>query len=229
MNLLKSNGFFILKLHSETVLLTQCIIDKAAENFRLFKDFLHGIFFQWPIYSFLVKPPGGSVFVSVAGGGVIDQGILRGVEPPIEECDCFMSVPCVVFLFDVKNLTIDFYVLDEEVEDMYLVDFTQKIIDKQKEMEAFGANRGSRKAGEREDDDENLSEKDIPPPQDPSEEWLVILCDLIIVTLPGLCLPFKGDFVGCYQTISLYLQFFSFETLSKSGFTDTETVAAMKK
>ncbi|KAM5231903.1 coiled-coil domain-containing protein 174 [Hipposideros larvatus] len=62
--------------------------------------------------------------------------------------------------------------LDEEVEDMYLVDFTQKIIDKHKEMEAFGASRDSIKAGERDDDEENLSEKDIPPPQDPSEEWV---------------------------------------------------------
>uniref|UniRef100_A0A8C0JZQ2 Coiled-coil domain containing 174 n=1 Tax=Canis lupus dingo TaxID=286419 RepID=A0A8C0JZQ2_CANLU len=62
--------------------------------------------------------------------------------------------------------------IDEEVEDMYLVDFTQKIIDKHKEMEVFGANRDSRKAGERDDDEENLSEKDIPPPQDPSEEWV---------------------------------------------------------
>uniref|UniRef100_A0A2K6LMN9 Coiled-coil domain containing 174 n=1 Tax=Rhinopithecus bieti TaxID=61621 RepID=A0A2K6LMN9_RHIBE len=39
----------------------------------------------------------------------------------------------------------DFYVLDEEVEDMYLVDFTQKIIDKRKEMEASGAHRDSQK------------------------------------------------------------------------------------
>ncbi|XP_058421714.1 coiled-coil domain-containing protein 174 isoform X1 [Diceros bicornis minor] len=62
--------------------------------------------------------------------------------------------------------------IDEEVEDIYLVDFTQKIIDRHKEMEAFGANRDSRKAGERDDDEENLSEKDIPPPQDPSEEWV---------------------------------------------------------
>uniref|UniRef100_A0A8C4MG27 Coiled-coil domain containing 174 n=1 Tax=Equus asinus TaxID=9793 RepID=A0A8C4MG27_EQUAS len=62
--------------------------------------------------------------------------------------------------------------IDEEVEDMYLVDFTQKIIDRHKEVEAFGANRDSRKAGERDDDEENLSEKDIPPPQDPSEEWV---------------------------------------------------------
>ncbi|XP_076972548.1 coiled-coil domain-containing protein 174 [Tamandua tetradactyla] len=59
--------------------------------------------------------------------------------------------------------------LDEEVEDMYLVDFTQKIIDKRKEMEA---NRDSRKAEERDDDEENISEGDIPPPQDPSEEWV---------------------------------------------------------
>ncbi|XP_012664676.1 coiled-coil domain-containing protein 174 [Otolemur garnettii] len=62
--------------------------------------------------------------------------------------------------------------IDEEVEDMYLVDFTQKIIDKRKEMEAFGASRDSQKAGERDDDEENLPEEDIPPPQDPSEEWV---------------------------------------------------------
>lgn len=88
-----------------------------------------------------------------------------------------------VFLLDIKNVTIDFYVLDEEVEDMYLVDFTQKIIDRHREMESFGATRDSRNAGERDDDEENLSEKDIPPPQDPSEEWLVMLCDLVILTL----------------------------------------------
>ncbi|XP_006868738.1 PREDICTED: coiled-coil domain-containing protein 174 [Chrysochloris asiatica] len=62
--------------------------------------------------------------------------------------------------------------IEEEVEDMYLVDFTQKIIDKRKEMDACGANRGSGKVEGREDDEENLSERDIPPPQDPSEEWV---------------------------------------------------------
>lgn len=80
----------------------------------------------------------------------------------------------MVFFFHVKNLKIDFYVLDEEVEDMYLVDFTQKIIDKHKEMEMFGAHKDAAKSGERDDDEENLSEKDIPPPQDPSEEWWVM-------------------------------------------------------
>lgn len=75
------------------------------------------------------------------------------------------------------------------------MDFTQKMIDKHKEMESFGANRDSRKAGERDEDEENLSETDIPPPQDPSEEWLVILRDLIILTLSGLCLFFKSDFI----------------------------------
>ncbi|XP_004484470.1 coiled-coil domain-containing protein 174 [Dasypus novemcinctus] len=62
--------------------------------------------------------------------------------------------------------------IDEEVEDMYLVDFTQKIIDKRKEMEAFGASRGPRKAEEGDDDEESLSERDVPPPEDPSEEWV---------------------------------------------------------
>ncbi|XP_045146068.1 coiled-coil domain-containing protein 174 [Echinops telfairi] len=62
--------------------------------------------------------------------------------------------------------------IDEEVEDMYLVDFTQKIIDKRREIDACGANSGSRKEEAREDDEETLSDRDIPPPQDPSEEWV---------------------------------------------------------
>lgn len=61
--------------------------------------------------------------------------------------------------------------LDEEMEDTYLVDFTQKIIDKRKEMEMLSAARDSRNAEET-DNDEEFSEKDIPPPQDPSEEWV---------------------------------------------------------
>lgn len=73
------------------------------------------------------------------------------------------------------HLNVDVCVLDEEVEDMYLVDFTQKMIDRHKEMEAGGANRDYRKTEERDDDEAALSEKDIPPPQDPSEEWLVII------------------------------------------------------
>ncbi|KAM6214489.1 coiled-coil domain-containing protein 174 [Rhynchocyon petersi] len=62
--------------------------------------------------------------------------------------------------------------IDEEVEDMYLVDFTQKIIDKRKEMDMFGANRDFKRMEEKEDEEENLSDRDIPPPQDPSEEWV---------------------------------------------------------
>ncbi|XP_043818909.1 coiled-coil domain-containing protein 174 [Dromiciops gliroides] len=63
--------------------------------------------------------------------------------------------------------------LDEETEGMYLVDFTQKIIDKRKEMQALNLNKESKQTtGKEEDGDEDLSEADIPPPQDPSEEWV---------------------------------------------------------
>ncbi|XP_040851194.1 coiled-coil domain-containing protein 174 [Ochotona curzoniae] len=62
--------------------------------------------------------------------------------------------------------------IDEEVEDLYLVDFTQKIIDKRREMEALGAKKESQNTGEKDDDEDILSEKDLPPPQDPSEEWV---------------------------------------------------------
>ncbi|XP_074054576.1 coiled-coil domain-containing protein 174 [Macrotis lagotis] len=63
--------------------------------------------------------------------------------------------------------------LDEETEEMYLVDFTQKIIDKRKEMQALNRSKESKENSEREEvEDKALSEADIPPPQDPSEEWV---------------------------------------------------------
>ncbi|XP_012513916.1 PREDICTED: coiled-coil domain-containing protein 174 [Propithecus coquereli] len=62
--------------------------------------------------------------------------------------------------------------IDEEVEDVYLVDFTQKILDKRREAEAPGAGGESRKAGDGDDDEENLPEEDVPAPRDPSEEWV---------------------------------------------------------
>ncbi|KAJ6668309.1 hypothetical protein lerEdw1_015686 [Lerista edwardsae] len=62
---------------------------------------------------------------------------------------------------------------DEEMEDLYLVDFTQKIIDKQREVQELCANEAARKEVEEEDREEDgLSEMEIPPPQDPTEEWV---------------------------------------------------------
>lgn len=103
------------------------------------------------------------------------------------------------FFFDVKNLKIGFSILDEEVEDMYLVDFTQKIIDRHKEMGTVGANRDSRRTGKRDDDEEILSEKDIPPPQDPSEEWSVTLCHLVVLILSDLYLLFQSHVVWLFS------------------------------
>ncbi|XP_048347591.1 coiled-coil domain-containing protein 174 [Sphaerodactylus townsendi] len=61
---------------------------------------------------------------------------------------------------------------DEETEDLYLVDFTQKIIDKRREVQELRANETAREAVEKENEDERLSEMEIPPPQDPTEEWV---------------------------------------------------------
>ncbi|NXA06222.1 CC174 protein, partial [Sapayoa aenigma] len=63
---------------------------------------------------------------------------------------------------------------DEETEDLYLVDFTQKIIDKRHEVQEL---RQSEAAGrtlvsEETDDEETQAETDIPPPEDPEEEWV---------------------------------------------------------
>uniref|UniRef100_G1NR80 Coiled-coil domain containing 174 n=2 Tax=Meleagris gallopavo TaxID=9103 RepID=G1NR80_MELGA len=62
---------------------------------------------------------------------------------------------------------------DEETEDLYLVDFTQKIIDKQREVQELYQNEAARKTLEKEPDDEEIEpEMEIPPPEDPDEEWV---------------------------------------------------------
>ncbi|XP_030062808.1 coiled-coil domain-containing protein 174 isoform X2 [Microcaecilia unicolor] len=61
---------------------------------------------------------------------------------------------------------------DEETEELYLVDFTQKIMEKQKEVQALCEREAARRAAEREEAEEEELDIEIPPPQDPSEEWV---------------------------------------------------------
>ncbi|NWI52861.1 CC174 protein, partial [Calyptomena viridis] len=63
---------------------------------------------------------------------------------------------------------------DEETEDLYLVDFTQKIIDKQHEVQELRQSEaaGKTSVSEETDDEETQAETDIPPPEDPEEEWV---------------------------------------------------------
>uniref|UniRef100_A0A8C6YGK8 Coiled-coil domain containing 174 n=1 Tax=Naja naja TaxID=35670 RepID=A0A8C6YGK8_NAJNA len=62
---------------------------------------------------------------------------------------------------------------DEETEDLYLVDFTQKIIDKQREVQELCTSETARKAMREENgEEERLSEAEVPPPQNPDEEWV---------------------------------------------------------
>ncbi|NWR42902.1 CC174 protein, partial [Regulus satrapa] len=62
---------------------------------------------------------------------------------------------------------------DEETEDLYLVDFTQKIIDKQHEVQELHQSQAAGKTSERDtDEEETQPEADIPPPEDPDEEWV---------------------------------------------------------
>lgn len=53
-----------------------------------------------------------------------------------------------------------FKMADEETEGLYLVDFTQKIIDTKRETHA-----------QREQDEERSSLSPVPPPENPDEEW----------------------------------------------------------
>lgn len=50
---------------------------------------------------------------------------------------------------------------DEETEGLFLVDFTQKIIDKKRET----------LAQKEKEDEEQLSSSPVPPPENPDEEW----------------------------------------------------------
>ncbi|XP_051873532.1 coiled-coil domain-containing protein 174 isoform X2 [Pristis pectinata] len=60
---------------------------------------------------------------------------------------------------------------DEETESMYLVDFTQKIFDKQKELQAHSENQAL-KAAESEQDLDSAPASEVVPPQDSDEEWV---------------------------------------------------------
>lgn len=56
------------------------------------------------------------------------------------------------------------------------MDFTQKIIDKQHEVQELHQSQAAGKTAERDTDEEEIEpEADIPPPEDPDEEWLVLL------------------------------------------------------
>ncbi|XP_062493233.1 coiled-coil domain-containing protein 174 [Pezoporus occidentalis] len=62
---------------------------------------------------------------------------------------------------------------DEETEDLYLVDFTQKIIDKQHEVQELYQSEAAGKTLEKDTDEEDAQpEMEIPPPEDPDEEWV---------------------------------------------------------
>lgn len=54
-----------------------------------------------------------------------------------------------------------FKMADEETEGLYLVDFTQKIIDKKREIYVQ----------REQDDEERSSSSPVPPPENPEEEW----------------------------------------------------------
>lgn len=70
-------------------------------------------------------------------------------------CYCFAAVTEIVIV-----VTSPFKMADEETEGLYLVDFTQKIIDKNREMHV-----------QRDDDEERSSSSPVPPPENPDEEW----------------------------------------------------------
>lgn len=99
------------------------------------------------------------------------------------DCSYFVLILCSVLFFLWLFSKNWFSALDEETEDLYLVDFTQKIIDKQHEVQELYQSEAARMTLEKEtDDEETLPEMEIPPPEDPDEEWLVLLVKLNVPT-----------------------------------------------
>lgn len=66
--------------------------------------------------------------------------------------ECFFVAIIDLFLFKMA---------DEETEGLYLVDFTQKIIDKKRETYMQ----------REQDDEERYHSSPVPPPENPDEEW----------------------------------------------------------
>lgn len=57
---------------------------------------------------------------------------------------------------------------DEETEELYLVDFAQKIIDKQREVQTLSHKEQKADDGE---EDTRAPDLPVPGPKDPEEEW----------------------------------------------------------
>lgn len=83
------------------------------------------------------------------------------------------------------------------------MDFTQKIIDKQREVQELYQNEAARKTLEKETDDEEIEpEMEIPPPEDPDEEWLVLLSGLLRL---GNCMRKEFHFTECAVAVIGFL------------------------
>ncbi|MBN3302064.1 CC174 protein, partial [Amia calva] len=61
---------------------------------------------------------------------------------------------------------------DEETESLFLVDFTQKIIDQKKEVWARCEREATVRNAEREEEESAVGDAPIPPPENPDEEWV---------------------------------------------------------
>lgn len=67
---------------------------------------------------------------------------------------------------------------DEETEGLYLVDFTQKIIDKQRETHAQ----------REQDNEERSSSSPVPPPESPDEEWYYLFISRLFSMQTPTCI-----------------------------------------
>lgn len=73
---------------------------------------------------------------------------------------------------------LSFKMADEETEGLYLVDFTQKIIDKQRETHAQ----------REQDNEERSSSSPVPPPENPDEEWYYLFISRLFSMQTPTCI-----------------------------------------
>lgn len=91
---------------------------------------------------------------------------------------------------------------DEETEGLFLVDFTQKIIDKKRATLA-------QRDAEREEDDDGDSSTPIPAPQNPDEEWYCLInlaleiCSLFLCCLK-VCVNLISKKLTLIKNVKMY-------------------------
>uniref|UniRef100_UPI00398E7E32 coiled-coil domain-containing protein 174 n=1 Tax=Pristiophorus japonicus TaxID=55135 RepID=UPI00398E7E32 len=149
------------------------LVDLKAELYRKQEEFKQDKLLKEAGAPFKAKPANKKPNIWIKQNSGVSDRVAKDVEESIEEQQTLdkskqrLEEKAKLYEQMTKG---DFP--DEETESMYLVDFTQKIFDKQKELQVLRESEAAKKTAESANNEEPVPETEIAPPLNPDEEWI---------------------------------------------------------